>query len=168
MVNRSDKFLRVAETIGIKLCKDAIWYEDKCNWVGMVENPDENIKQFLEHNSVQVSYEALGPTLYDGTSGIAYFLLQLYKFTNNKLFRKTAEGAIKQALYKIMLDKTLDFGFYTGTVGVAFVAYEIGKSLDDKLLLRESRDLIKKLAKRTAITRHLDVIAGNSTIAYHV
>jgi len=41
---------------------------------------------------------ALGPELYGGTSGIAIFLAQLFALTGELELRRTAEGAIRQAL----------------------------------------------------------------------
>ena len=44
---------------------------------------------------------ALGPELYDGTSGVALFLAQLFARTGNLEFRHTALGAITRALRQL-------------------------------------------------------------------
>ena len=66
MSESSDLFLETADRIGRRLCRDALWSGGRCNWLGwaMVQN-----RQFW-----LPAYRAQTVNLYDGTSGIAFFL----------------------------------------------------------------------------------------------
>src|SRR5208283_3062683 len=69
-------FLETAISIGARLCRDAIWDGRRCNWLG-------DSMEF-ESNSWTVVHRAFGPELYNGTSGVALFLAQLYSLTGEK------------------------------------------------------------------------------------
>ena len=80
---------------------------------------------------------ALSPDVYDGTSGIALFLLNLYSFQKTEEYYKTAEGAINQALSRIDDIHPLSrFGFYSGKLGIAYIATKIGKNLKNDIFMK--------------------------------
>lgn len=79
-----DRFLETAARIGARICRDAIWAGDRCNWLGdSMEKLD---------GAWKVAHRALTPDLYGGTSGIALFLNRLYAFTGEKIFRETRKA----------------------------------------------------------------------------
>ena len=92
--SNSHKFLHAAEQIGISLCKRAYWSKSRCNWVG--RSIQETASTFVSSYN-----KALSPDVYEGTGGIALFMINLYSIAKNEQFRITAEGAINQALSKI-------------------------------------------------------------------
>src|SRR5215467_8741951 len=94
--------LEVAVRIGARLCRDAVWYERKCNWTSDFLHGDE------------IVHGALGRDLYDGSSGIALFLARLASATGERIFRRTAEGAVRHALAKLP-DAC---GYYSGGLGI--------------------------------------------------
>jgi len=106
------EFVEAAERIGARLCRDAIWHSGRCNWTS----------DFLHGDSI--AHGALGPDLYDGSSGIALFLWRLAEFTGERIFRLTACAALQHALDH----SEAGGGFYSGGVGVAYVACEILQS----------------------------------------
>src|SRR3712207_6822529 len=63
-------FLDAAASIGRDIAEQAVWDGARCNWVGAA--PEEG-----RAGEVVMAYAALGPGLYDGTSGIALFLSHL-------------------------------------------------------------------------------------------
>jgi len=105
----SDAFLEVADRIGARLCRDAIWDGGRCNWVA-------------DYGEKSAAVRALDPWLYSGTSGIALFLQRLYRATGEIVFRDTARAALDQALSQVQRYRSE--GLYTGIAGVAYVAAE--------------------------------------------
>jgi lantibiotic modifying enzyme len=56
-----------ATSIGLKICNQSIWHEEKCNWLGRTI---EDISSSPNKNGKMVVF-ALGPDIYSGTSGIS-------------------------------------------------------------------------------------------------
>ncbi len=133
----NQEYLQIAERIGARICRDAIWHRGKCNWTS----------DFLDGESI--AHGALGPDLYDGSSGIALFLWRLAKSTGERIFRITAEAAIRQALERMPI---AGCGLYSGGLGVLYAATEITGTVDPEAVLQQ------------AVTdpRKLDVIDGSA------
>ncbi|MEO8368005.1 MAG: lanthionine synthetase LanC family protein [Candidatus Solibacter sp.] len=143
----SSTFLETADRIAARICRDAIWAGDRCNWIG----------GYTESASTIV-HRALTPDVYSGTSGIALVLLHLFEATGEKIFRLTAEGALRQALGKeAELRAARRFGFFDGLAGVAYVAAMVAHHRDEAL--RIAGDLPTEESR-------LDIINGSAgTIA---
>jgi len=108
-------FLECAEFLGAKLSREAIWAGERCNWFG--------------HQATEPGTGMCGADYYSGTSGIAVFLGHLYAATGEKIFRITAEGAIRQALSRldhIPLDQRLDFK--SGLIGIAHALLDVSRT----------------------------------------
>ena len=133
-------FLDAASAIGARLCRDALWQGGRCNWVGAsMEAVDSRW---------QVVQRSFGPEIYAGTSGIAYFLLRLFRKTGDRVVARTAEGALRHALSAVRdLPPTTRFGFYTGLTGVAFACAEAGKALGDERWTARASELLKGLGE---------------------
>src|SRR5579885_2025826 len=84
-------FLETAVSIALRLCRDAIWAGDRCNWVGPA----------MEGSGWTIVHKSLGPDLYSGTSGIALFLAEIATRTDERLVRKTARGAAARASSRV-------------------------------------------------------------------
>src|SRR6266571_3023051 len=107
MNNSKTIFLKAAESIGVRLCRDAIWDGLRCNWLG-------DSMEFTSQ-AWTVVHRSFGPDLYSGTSGIALFLARLHQATTEPIFRITAEGAIRQALSRLgQVSPAARIGFYSG------------------------------------------------------
>jgi len=119
--------LATADGIGERLVLDAVWYRDRCNWVGVEPGAQ--------------AHRALGPDLGGGTAGIALFLAQLHAATSNEAVRHTALGAIDQALAYV--DQAPGDGLYAGRLGIAYAAARCGLLLGDERLLRRSARLCR-------------------------
>jgi lantibiotic modifying enzyme len=92
-------FVDQARRIGEDICRDAIWHEDRCNWVGAV-------REEAAPGQPAIAYAALGPDLYGGTSGVALFLAHLHAATGDEAARRSALGAIRQALHAVELGRS--------------------------------------------------------------
>lgn len=136
----SASFLAVASEIGRRLAQDAVWHEDCCNWLGL-------LPQEYGPRQLGLSYGALGHDLYDGTSGIALFLAQLYGVTREDALRRTALGAVRQALAVTEVPRHAQgIGLYTGSIGVALAAASAGIILAEDSLLERSQRLVADIA----------------------
>lgn len=129
--------LETASRIGARLCRDALWSENRCNWTADAASSGSTV------------HAALGPNLYAGTAGIALFLWRLGKATGERVFQITAQAALRQALSKLA---AVDRGFYSGALGILFASAEIRGEFDHAAILRQAEP----------DRRELDVIAGSA------
>ena len=128
-------FLETASQIGQGLCGRAIWHGERCNWIG-VSTEEGGYGQLV------TSYAALAPDLYGGTSGVAMFLAQLHAASGDVAARRTALGAIRQALSRVDdLPHETGAGVYGGRMGVAVAAARVGVLLDEPQLLKQATAL---------------------------
>lgn len=148
-------FLETANAIGARLCRDALWHGDCCNWLG----------DSMEYvgNSWIVAHRACGPELYGGTSGIAVFLARLLDLTSERIYRTTAEGGIQQALTQLEnIPSSARIAFYSGLTGVAYAAITIGELLADEQYVDNGLHIIENLLHDDANEQGLDVISGSA------
>lgn len=115
-------YLEIAERIGARLCRDALWSRGRCNWTA----------DLLEGDGV--AHGPLGPSLYSGTSGIALFLARLAAATGERIFRLTAEAALRQSLARMSVAGQ---GFYSGGLGILWAATEIRGDIEEERILRQ-------------------------------
>jgi lantibiotic biosynthesis protein len=142
-------YLETAGKIGARLCRDALWHRGRCNWTS----------DFLDGESI--AHGALGPDLYDGSSGIALFLWRLAKATGERIFRVTAEAAIRQALDRMPVPGC---GLYSGGLGILYAASEITQTFDPEAVSRqavpnrETLDVIDGSAGAIAVLLNLQLV----------
>lgn len=151
-------FLETADFLGARLCRDAIWAGKRCNWVGAqaVE---------LTRGATVAAHRACGPELYGGTSGIAAFLARLYASTGEKIFRTTAEGALRQALARLD-DFPLDAraGFYTGLTGIAYVLIELAEIFDTRKFAAMALLILEEVCQDDPARQGVDVMSGSAGV----
>ena len=82
-------FLTAASSIADRIVDDAVWHGDRCNWTGAVVDPALPWR---------LKYRALEPNLYDGVAGVGLFLAQLAVVNGDEAVRRTALGALRQAI----------------------------------------------------------------------
>jgi lantibiotic biosynthesis protein len=149
------KYLAAAAQLGAHLCRDAIWWENRCNWLGSVM---ESV-----NGSWTVIERALGPDLYGGTSGIGLFLARLAEVTGEKLFRRTAIGALNQAWSKREdIVPKARLGFYSGWLGIAYSRIAAAESLGQADQRVRALELVQSLAEAKPDPLVLDVISGSA------
>jgi lantibiotic modifying enzyme len=127
----------VAEEIGGELCRRATWYEGRCTWLG--PPPESEPGRRLE---------SLGFDLYAGTSGIGLFLAELAAATNNAETRRTALGALQQALTRASEAPKTSTSLYDGHTGVAVAAARAGILLGHASLVDAARSLALQQDRR--------------------
>ncbi|HEX8220990.1 MAG TPA: lanthionine synthetase LanC family protein [Chloroflexia bacterium] len=147
-------YLQTAAGIAAQLCRDALWDGARCNWLGSSMEP--------VGNAWAVVQRSFGPELYGGTSGIALFLARAHQMTGERIFRKTAEGAIRHAESRIALDTPPNtrVAFYSGYTGLAYVLIEAGAAFEDEELTGRGMRLLNALAGGDNTEQEVDIISG--------
>lgn len=154
---KQQQYLATADELGARLCRDAVWWQSRCNWLGTAMEPMNGDWVVVER--------ALGPDLYGGTSGIALFLARLYSATGEKLYRTAAIGALNQAWSKLgEIPATGRSSFYSGSLGIAYARVAVAQSLSQDSENLSALKLIQSLFEGDTPLQGLDVISGSAGI----
>jgi len=153
------EFLEAAALLGRRICGQAIWHDKRCTWVGASIEEGRGAEMAL-------TYASLGPDLYEGTGGVAWFLAELAAATGDELFRRTAVGAIAHAIARApQLSDDLDRSLYSGRLGVAVAAAAVGAATGES-------QYVEAAARTVAATPHpmargqFDIISGRAGAIY--
>ena len=107
----NNPYLHIAHSIGVDLCRRATWNTDSCNWVDV---DYDFVKQTY-------SFHPMNYTFYEGTSSVAFFLLNLFSLTGENIFKKTAIGALQAGWNNCLKDANTNVvSFYSGKSGLAY------------------------------------------------
>jgi lantibiotic biosynthesis protein len=149
------RFLDAATRIGRRLCRDAIWWEGRCNWLGWAMEA---------HGGQWISvHRAMSALVYDGTAGIGVFLARLSRLSDDPIIRTTAEGALAQALTAIdPLSDAGEYGFYSGLSGIAWSCIDAGTALASDELIARGRAAMCRAARLAPKDQRLDIINGSA------
>ncbi|SNT12030.1 MULTISPECIES: lanthionine synthetase LanC family protein [unclassified Azospirillum] len=115
LVEGRDHFLRCADEIGRRLCRDALRHGDNINWLRTEPEQRENLPQLL--------VRPVGADLYQGTAGIMLFLALLHQRTGDRLVARTLDQALAAATKSA---GTGAGGFYTGDAGIGALFISLG------------------------------------------
>lgn len=153
-----EEMLAAAVRIGKAICSQAFWDRagSECTWMGRVNAP-----------STSSATAALGPNFYDGVSGIAFFLAELFAATGNMEFRDAAKGAVKQALRRFrdrQRNNQLksDFGLFNGTTGAAVSARHVALRTGGDEDSPEWLELIEESMPPRNVGCSNDIISGRA------
>jgi hypothetical protein len=149
-------YLEAAARIGERLAREATWWEDRCTWLGAAGEPSVDGR-----HGPSASYRTLGPDLYGGTGGVALFLAELSTATEDAATRRTAGGAMRQALARAD-DLESRLGLYAGRAGIGLAAAYVGGILDDDELIRGARELIWRTLVDRRDDPEFDLISGKA------
>ncbi|HEX8156281.1 MAG TPA: lanthionine synthetase LanC family protein [Solirubrobacteraceae bacterium] len=147
-------FLAIATQIGERLVAEAVWDEDRCNWLALLPHA-------ITTRQIGLSYGALNHELYDGTSGIALYLAQLHCLTGDEALRRTALGAARQAL-RVAAQDRLTIGLYTGTLGIAFASACVGMLLSEDSLAPLAARLVRRISDGEGEIAGFDFLSGRA------
>jgi lantibiotic modifying enzyme len=145
--------VEAADAIGSRLCRDAIWSGNRCNWLGWALD--------VVGAAWAPVYKAQTPFVYDGTAGIALFLGRLFSFTGEPLHREAALGALNHAIgARFDLPPYLRAGAYSGRAGVAWVTIDLGEVLDDGAMIERGLRDLKTACSEEPHPAWVDIIGG--------
>ncbi|MDE8668423.1 T3SS effector HopA1 family protein [Pseudarthrobacter sp. H3Y2-7] len=150
-VKAQSTYLEVASGIASQLVKEAIWYEDRCTWLGSVPASDERGKPSLSHGSI-------GSSLYDGGAGVALFLALMGALSSIPDAAETAGAAARQALRALVNEP--DNGLFTGRAGTILCAVAIGVLNQDNEMLEAAEAALQHLRSRSG--SGTDLLSGRS------
>lgn len=147
-------FLDGAARIGERLCDEALHDGARCTWFGASMEP--------VGAEWRPTRRTFGGEIYAGTSGVALFLAQLYRFRPSEKLRATALAALEQALERAANDPSMPRGaLYTGAFGVGFAAAESGALLDAAGYIERGLALIRRtIDDEDRSAREFDVVSG--------
>jgi len=149
------RLLEAAERIGRRFVDEAVWDGDLCNWISPTPT-DLSVRS-------PATYDALKADLYNGTSGVAMFLARLYAAAGDEAVRRTAMGAIRQALSRAhALPEEGRSALYTGRTGVALAAACAAPLLDEPDLVAPGRALLDPILDEAERGLEFDVISGHA------
>jgi hypothetical protein len=160
--------LAAAARIGDRICREAVWYRGRCQWVGA--------EMYLgSGGAYRMGYRTLPPTLYGGTAGVALFLGELGRATGDPGPRRTAIAAIRQALSSFLAptraassaatggaSRVRPAGLYGGAMGLALVAARLGRMLGDEELSVRGAQLAERFLLRRASREGYDLLYGSA------
>jgi lantibiotic modifying enzyme len=150
-----DRFLVAAERIGCRLCRDAVWAEGRCTWLGWAMEPRAG--QWL------TAFRALGTSLYDGAAGIGLFLARLARAVDDGIIRATAAAALGQALTGAEGSAAAgEYGFYAGLSGIAWACIEAGRALRHEGLAARGKAAMLAAARIPPSRLRVDLINGSA------
>lgn len=148
-----NEFLEVASGIGRRMVEQALWEGPECTWTVLA--PDRSNPEKRSSVSKTASGE-----IYQGASGIAAFLGELYALSGQKEFGRAALGGIRYAL-RLGQDLSEDsFGFHSGRTGIAYAAQRLSQVLQRPELSQQALALVEPMAGKESQDNGIDVIAG--------
>ena len=147
------RYLGVASAIGDLLCRDALWDGERCTWGGASIDP-------VDGEWIAV-WRTFGPSLYDGTAGIALFLARLHAATGDPKYATAALAGARQALSLVgTVPQNAALGFYSGSLGIAFAVDAVGRLCGRLDLSAEGEALARRLLETDPSTQESDVVSG--------
>ncbi len=148
-------FLDSAARIARRLCRDALWSGQQCNWLGWAVD--------VFGRNWSLVYKAQSPNLYDGTAGIALFLARIYRATGERIFADTAIGALNHSFAALpSFPEEVRHSVYSGALGIAWTAVAAGRALDNEAMVQRGLREAAALGRVTDKTAWLDVLGGSA------
>lgn len=142
-----------AARIGARLVSSARWDGVGCTW--RVVTPDR-----ADPGSHRPVWEAAGPSLYQGTAGVALFLAELYGVTGDDCVRRAARGALEHSIAQVERLGPFTFALHSGRVGVAHALARYAARTGTSWGVEQGRCVLAPLFGKEHLDRGLDVIAG--------
>lgn len=151
-------YTQAALRIALAICRDAVWNNNSCNWIGSGSEEQYGMPRGYA--------KALGHSFYDGTAGIAWFLLQQQQVAPHPLVQKTLHGALEQLVHTLNQEPDSSealhgkLGFHTGWTGIAWVLWQAGNTLQQRRYTDAAISLLEKIIRLDKTYWGLDVIDG--------
>ncbi|HLI75596.1 MAG TPA: lanthionine synthetase LanC family protein [Acidobacteriaceae bacterium] len=140
--------------IGHRLCRDAVWDGDRCNWCGWTYHRHKG--QLLP------AFRAQGSSLGYGTAGIGLFLAQLYRRSGDPEHKRAAVGALRQAETRLAAGDLTEPGFYEGVSGILWALEVSGELLSSEPLSQTARHHAQEFAATRPVSPFVSVNRGSA------
>lgn len=147
-----NRYLKIVEKLADKICQEAIWYENQCNWTGIFHNTQiGNTKSVLR---------ALPSNFYNGSAGVGYFLAAAYLQFQKPIYKHNSLGAFAKTDGQIHKIRNEKIGFYEGLTGIAFSMIQAGEWLGENDLIEKGKKIIENVIINKDLSWSLDVQEG--------
>lgn len=141
-----------ASRIASVLARSAVWSNGECTWIGPLSGGN---------GSRSLRSASLGPDVYAGTAGIAWFFAALYEITQQSDARRLSVGALLHALRSALtVPQSTRASFYTGITGIAFVSIAIARATGDGSLHSGGVAVLDSLLRTEAGDGNVDLVTG--------
>jgi lantibiotic modifying enzyme len=152
------RYLEVADAIGRRLVRDAVWSGDRCGWLAWTQEPYAG--------AFHPVYRATGADLYMGAAGIGLFLAHLAAVTHDAAQREAAEGAARRVRRELAERPPAYTGFYAGAAGSAWGLARMGEVLERPEWVAEGMDALGHAGERALAEggQGFDLLAGDAGI----
>lgn len=147
---RSMDFLETANRLGHRICRDAVWADDACTWLGWTVENGKTV------------FATMGSEFYGGTAGIAVFLTRWWELNPSRQVEFVLRGAVQHAAAGLSRLPESQLGFHTGAAGICFAEIEAGIALTDKQLITQGLGHVVELAEKPPVPEALDVVDGSA------
>lgn len=157
MTGRESSFLDAADRIGRRLCRDALWAEGRCNWLGWHLVP--------QNNAWIPAWKSLGWPVYDGIAGVCWFLAELLRFRGDEIERATLAGALHQLRrMTAVVDPSSCGGYHGGLAGIPPVCLMAAEVLGDAQWTDFALSIYERLSGLACQDSQLDLLSGSAGI----
>ncbi len=148
--------LAVSVEIAESLIAHAKWSGEECSW----PTPPTSVNG--SQNIVDAAPLPDLPGVYNGSAGIAFFLMQLSRRTSSEHFRRHAVGGCEHALRTVASGGRGSSSFFYGATGVAFVLAHASQLFDVQRYAATARRMITQLPKRIVPGEPHDICFGTA------
>src|SRR5215212_8834536 len=150
-----EAFLKVATSIGDRICRDAVWSDNYCYWI-------DDAMEF-EGSDWSIVSSPVTADIYSGASGIALFLARLYTLSPTKIYSETAEGAMEYALSRLEgLGADANNGLYGGWAGIPYTLAELAHVSGNARFNDEALRIVHDRRADDPSLHGLDIIFGSA------
>lgn len=146
-------FLSTAKKIGNRLVETAMYKDNYCTWG--INTPDRS-----NPRARVAKKETASTGLYQGTTGIALFLIELYGVSGEKKYIDVAERALNLTLSEVNGFPENSFALHGGRIGEAYTLFRFYKITEREEYLNYVFDIVKPLVGKEREDKGIDVISG--------
>jgi lantibiotic biosynthesis protein len=152
-----EQYLKGAIKIANKICTEAIWHKDYCNWV--------TLSSEQHFTGTQDYAKMMGAAFYDGIAGVVHFLSSVYSLAPNAILKTTITGAINSMLAQEKKDTETQkmygkLGFHTGWPGIAVALWNTGEVMEENNYKILAESFLQKCIDLQEEHYGIDVIDG--------
>ncbi|MGE7990087.1 lanthionine synthetase LanC family protein [Pseudomonas sp. NPDC089554] len=140
LVEPSCDVLGEATRIGQHLCAEALWVGDRCTWI--TDDADDR------DGPLAAFARSMNASLYDGTLGVAAFLVLLAEQASAQGFVDTALGALRHALHHPTANL---LSLYEGRLGTVTQGLWLAQRLGDGALVEQYLDAAANLLQQLKV-----------------
>lgn len=115
----------------------------------------ETLASFEEDGQYKTKW-SVADSIYNGSSGIILFLMEVYKKTNDRKYYDVVKNAAAWLVKHAETTPTDYYAFFTGRMGVGYTLLKCSKFLNDNAYLKSSLDIIRNCGKFLKSERPVD------------